>query len=121
MKFSTLIEWIKNWLLAPRKDQPESILYSELEHIDPNKIAKKFLLREEAARLGAGGIPPANAIGLSGPESEAVNEIELARRGYQTWATRRLASIDSDIARNDIRHEINLALSEEVTFKNKVA
>ena len=115
-----IIDWIKAWLWSPSQNKLEVIHYESLEHIDAQGIEKKFKLREEAQRLGAGGVPKQDSKSPSGPEREALNEVEIARRGYQTWATRRLATIDSEITSYDIRHEINQALSEDETFRNKV-
>ncbi len=91
-----IIDWIKAWLWSPSQNKLEAIHYESLEHIDAQGIEKKFKLREEAQRLGAGGVPKQDSKSPSGPEREALNEIEIARRGYQTWATRRLATIDSE-------------------------
>lgn len=118
MKISQIF---KKFFFGDPESRTEEAQYALLTSVDTKAVEKKFDLRSEGARLGAAGVPPENATALSGPERQAINEVEEARRGYQTWATRRLASVNQAIAQYDIRHEINTALAEDIQFQNKVA
>lgn len=121
MWFSNFISSIKAWFSLPERSDLDVLQFERLEHIEAEDLATKFRLRDEGRRLGEGGVPPANATQLSGPEASAINEVERARRGYQAWAVRRITSLDESIARYDIRHQINTALQAEEVFRRKVS
>jgi hypothetical protein len=109
---------ILGWLTPSPKNAPDKSPYSELRPIEAEAIATKYRLREEGARLGAGGVPSLNAKGPVGAEASALVEIETARLAYQAWGSHRLNALDSEIDAWDIRHDINAALNAEQTFQN---
>lgn len=120
----SLIDKLKKlwaWLTPPAKTAVEDSPYRELTPVDAEDIATKYRLREEGARLGAGGVPAIDARGPVGAEASALLEIETARLAYQAWGSHRLNALDSQIEEWDIRHEINAALIADETFKNKAA
>jgi hypothetical protein len=121
MGFSRFLTRLKEWLWPPKSEFVGAAKYSNLEPIDVEQIAARLRLREEAKRLGEGGVPLVGTRIMSGPEQSAINEVELARFDYQNWATRRLAAINGAIASYDIRHEINQALALESYFEAKAA
>jgi hypothetical protein len=110
---------IWSWLTPPAKTPVDETPYAELTPVDAEVIAAKYQLREEGARLGAGGVPAIDARGPVGAEAVALLEIETARLAYQAWGSHRLNALDSEIAAWDIRHDINAAMSADETFKNK--
>jgi len=118
---SSLVGTLTAWFTPPLKQSLEDTSFEHLQHIEAEELATKFSLRDEGKRLGAGCVPPQDATQLSGPEASAINEVEKARRSYQAWAVRRLTTLDENIARYDLRHEINTALQADVVFNNKVA
>lgn len=118
---SKLLRAIQDWFTPPKKNEHVDEKYAQLQHIDPQELAKKFSLREDGRRLGESGVPPTDSHTLSGPEALAISEVDKARQAYQGWAVRRLATLDEAIASFDIRHKINSALQSEQVFINKVA
>lgn len=119
--FTAIAEALKAWLSPEPVAIDESGRYRSLQHIDVQELIVRLNLREEGRELGKVGVPKVNSQSLSGPELAAVNEVNIARKSYQEWAIRRLASVDTQISKYDIRHEINQALEEESAFKNRVA
>jgi hypothetical protein len=120
----SLIDKLKKlwaWLTPPAKAAADDSPYRELTPVDAEDIATKYRLREEGARLGAGGVPAIDAKGPVGAEASALVEIETARLAYQAWGSHRLNALDSEIDAWDIRHDINAALIADETFKNKAA
>lgn len=119
--FRTIVGAVKSWLSPEPIAIDEADRYRSLKHIDVQELIVRLNLREEGRELGKVGVPRANSNSLSGPELAAVNEVNIARKSYQEWAIRRLISIDTQMTKCDIRHEINQALEEESVFKNRVA
>lgn len=50
-----IIEWFKSWATKPKRSNPVP-RHPDLHPIDIRKISDELRLRQEAARLGAGGI-----------------------------------------------------------------
>ena len=110
-----------SWLTPPAQTLVDESPYADLTPVDAEVIAAKYRLREEGARLGAGGVPAVDAKGPVGAEASALVEIETARLAYQAWGSHRLNALDSEIDAWDIRHDINAAMIADETFKNKAA
>ena len=119
--FTTIAGAVRAWLSPEPVAIEEQGRYRALQHIDVQELIARLNLREEGRELGKVGVPRTNSNSLSGPELAAVNEVNIARKSYQEWAIRRLTSIDTQMTKCDIRHEINQALDEESVFKNRVA
>lgn len=115
----TFFEKFKSWLFEPRATVSLEGAPDDLEPIDVERLAKELNLRAEAKRLGEGGVPNTESTTLSGNELKAIAAIEAHRVSYHKWATRRLESIDRDIAKSDVRDSINQALRSVDQFVNK--
>lgn len=63
MLFIDKLKKIWGWLTPPPARAAEDSPYRELTPVDVEDIATKYRLREEGARLGAGGVPAADAKG----------------------------------------------------------
>lgn len=119
MMLSEVVKKIINWWVL--KPEPiEATPYDNLENIDVQKIEKKYSLKDEARRLGESGIPHENSKDLSGSESQVVGEIEIARKSYINFASRRLASINQDIIKCDVVSEVLEAQNLHEIFENEV-
>lgn len=95
--------------------------HPDLHPIEVAKLAQELLLKEEARRLGAGGIPAADAVALSGPEFAALQKIETYRQGYLDWAVARTNLLSMDLGKLNITAAVNRALNASEDFERKAA
>jgi hypothetical protein len=121
MSFIDTFKKIRMWLTPAAKISVDDSPYRELTPVDVEVIALKYKLREEGARLGAGGVPALDSKGPVGAEASVLAEIETARLAYLAWGSHRLNALDSEIDAWDIRHDINAALIADQTFQNKAS
>lgn len=121
MSFIATLKKIRLRPTYTAKTLADNSRYRDLTAVDAEEIALKYKLREEGARLGAGGVPALESNGPVGAEAAALLEVETARLAYQSWGSHRLNALDSEIDAWDIRHDINAALIADQTFQNKAA
>ena len=109
---------LKRWATTPSRTSPRP-RHPDLHPIDVNKLAQELKLKEEAVRLGAAGIPAADAKVLSGPEAGVVQRVETYRQGYLDWAVARMNTLSSDISKLTVTAEVNRALQADKEFERK--
>ena len=112
--------WFKEWATKSNRSVPTP-RHPDLHPIDVSKLAQELRLKEEAKRLGAGGIPSPDAQSLTGPESAVVQRIETYRQGYLDWAVARMNLLSMDLGKLNITAEVNRALSAAEEFERKAA
>src|SRR5690606_22433196 len=101
--------WFKEWAtksnrrtVAPRNP--------DLHPIDVKKLALELQLRDEAKRLGEGGIPASDAKVLTAPETAVLQKVETYRQGYLDWAVARMNLLTEDLGKLNITAAVNHAL-----------
>lgn len=112
--------WFKEWAtrsnrraVAPRNP--------DLHPIDVKKLALELQLRDEAKRLGAGGIPASDAKALTAPEAAILQKVETYRQGYLDWAVDRMKLLTEDLGRLNITPALNHALHAHNEFERKAS
>lgn len=115
-----LFDWFKNWATTSNRSIPAP-RHPDLHPINVPKLAQELRLREEAKRLGAGGIPAPDAQNLTGPESAAIQKIETYRQGYLDWAIARMNLLSMDLGKMNITSDVNRALNADKEFERKAA
>lgn len=115
-----IIEWFKNWATKSNRSNPIP-RHPDLHPIDIGKISEELRLRQEAARLGTGGIPSSDAQSLTGVESAIVQKVENFRQGYLDWAMSRMNVLSFDLGKLNITSEVNRALNANKEFERKAA
>lgn len=115
-----LLERLKHWATASTRSVPAP-RHPDLHPINVPKLANELKLKEQAQRLGAGGIPAADAEALCGPEAAVVQKIETYRQGYFDWAVARQNLLSADIGKLQVTSDVNRALHADQEFKRKAA
>ena len=109
-----------NWLTTAAKGRPRKG-HPDLYPIDVDKLADELNLREEAKRLGGVGLPPIDAVALSGPEAGIVQRVEKARQDYVDWAVLRLNVLSQELGRRNVTQDINRASQADKEFERKAS
>lgn len=110
--------WLRQWATASNRATP-SPRHPDLHPINVAKLQDELRLKEEAKRLGAGGIPAADAKALTGPEAAIVQRVETFRQGYFDWAVARLNLLSTDLGKLDITANVNRALHSDKEFERE--
>jgi len=110
---------LRHWFAGSRRERAASSSRSAAEPppIDVERLARELGLIDEAARLGAAGLPDAQAQSLSGPEALVVQRVAQARREHVERAARRLGVLDRDLARRDVTAAVNRAREAARAFE----
>lgn len=110
------LERLKHWATASTRSVPTP-RHPDLHPINVPKLANELKLKEQAQRLGAGGIPAADAEALCGPEAAVVQKIETYRQGYFDWAVARQNLLSADLGKLQVTSDVNRALHADQEFK----
>ena len=111
-----LFDRFKRW--ATSSNQSASApRHPDLHRINVTKLSEELKLKEQARRLGAGGIPAVDAQSLSGPEAAVVQKVETYRQGYFDWAVARLNLLSLDLGKLRVTSDVNRALSADQEFR----
>lgn len=112
--------WFKEWAtrsnrrtVAPRNP--------DFHPIDVKKLALELRLRDEAKRLGEGGIPASDAKALTAPEAAVLQKVETYRQGYLDWAVDRMKLLTEDLGKLNITPALNHALHAHNEFERKAS
>lgn len=89
----------------------------ELAPLDVDRLTRELDLLGEAARLGAAGLPDAQARTLSGPEALVVQRVEKARQDHLDWAVRRQGILERDLTRQGVTEAVNRARQADKAFE----
>jgi len=115
-----VFDWFREW--ATRSNRSVATpRHPDLHPIDVAKLAQELRLKDEAKRLGSGGIPAADAVSLSGPEFAALQKVETYRQGYLDWAVARMNLLSMDLGKLNITAAVNRALHASEEFERKAA
>lgn len=111
-----LFERLKRWATSSNKSAPIP-RHPDLHRINVAKLSEELKLKEQARRLGAGGVPAADAQSLSGPEAVVVQKVEAYRQGYFDWAVARLNLLSQDLGKLRVTSDVNRALNADHEFR----
>lgn len=111
-----LLERFWNWLTTSSRASGEE-WRRDLCPLDIETIAKELNLIKEARRLGAAGLPAADATMLSAPEAGVVQRIEKARQDYVDWGVLRRSVLSEDLSRRNVTQDVNRAAKADEEFE----
>jgi hypothetical protein len=111
-----LFNRLKRWATSSNQSGPAP-RHPDLHRINVAKLSEELKLKEQARRLGAGGLPAADSQSLSGPEAAVVQKIETYRQGYFDWAVTRLNLLSLDLGKLRVTSDVNRALNADQEFR----
>lgn len=111
-----LFDRLKSWATSSKQSVPAP-RHPDLHRINVIKLSEEPKLKEQARRLGAGGIPASDAQSLSGPEAAVVQKVETYRQGYFDWAVARLKLLSLDLGKLRVTSDVNRALNADQEFR----
>jgi hypothetical protein len=115
-----LSERFWSWLTSARTRAPRKA-HPDLHPIDVEALTRELDLLGQARRLGAAGLPQADARTLAGPEAVLVQRVEKARQDYVDWAVLRLGILDQDIARQGAALALHRAREADHEFEREAS
>ena len=95
--------------------------HPDLAPLDPAQLAKDLDLLPQAQRLGAAGLPAADARQPSGPEAAVVQRIDKARQDCIDWAQLRLNVLSQQLAQCSSTQDINNAAQADQEFQRQAS
>jgi len=107
-----------SWLTSARDRTPRKA-HPDLHPLDVESLTRELDLLAQARRLGAAGLPHADARTLAGPEAVLVQRVEKARQDYVDWAVLRLGILDQDIARQGAALALHRAREADREFERE--
>ncbi|MGE8444579.1 MAG: hypothetical protein ACN6O1_00035 [Comamonas sp.] len=109
-------ERLKRWATSSNQSAPAP-RHPDLHRINVAKLSEELKLKEQAQRLGNGGVPAADAQSLSGPEALIVQKVETYRQGYFDWAIARMNLLSQDLGKLRVTSDVNRALNADEEFR----
>jgi hypothetical protein len=113
-----LLQRFWSWLTSPRPPAAREG-HPELRPLDVEALTRELDLLGEARRLGAAGLPQADARTLAGPEAVLVQRVEKVRQAHVDWAVLRLGILDQDIARQGAALALRRAREADREFERE--
>ena len=114
------MDGIRRWFTASGAQAPVPSHAGPVP-IDVARLVDELDLRGEGARLGGLGVPAADAVVPTGPETAALQRIEKSRQDHVDWAVLRLSVIDQGLAACDATAEVNRARQADAEFVRRAS